>query len=74
MRATCARKKIKERRGQDGGVHLTFPINLRGTSVPLAAERHELFGNNADYFYISTDREALLTYGQSVGQSVCGKY
>lgn len=30
-------------------VHLTFPINLRGTSVLLAAERDRLFGNNADY-------------------------
>lgn len=32
-----------------GLVHLTFPINLRGTSVSLAAERYRLFGYNADY-------------------------
>lgn len=32
-----------------GLVHLTFPINLHGTSVSLAAERYRLFGYNADY-------------------------
>lgn len=44
-------KKNKKNGGDKmaGLVHLTFPINLRGTSVSLAAERYRLFGYNADY-------------------------
>lgn len=47
-------------------VHLTFPINLRGTSVSLAAERHRLFGYNADYVVRITttapDTQGLLLF------------
>lgn len=49
-----------------GLVHLTFPINLRGTSVSLAAERYRLFGYNADYVVRITttarDAEGLVLF------------
>lgn len=47
-----------------GLVHLTFPINLRGTSVPLAAERDRLFGCNADYVAVGITRRVPLTEGR----------
>lgn len=64
-----ARQKNKKNEGDKMAlalVHLTFPINLRGTSVSLAAERSRLFGYNADYVVRITttarDTEGLLSF------------